>query len=105
MSLGYLDGNTGSLLATVMVGGTAGAVVAARSARARLSGAFGRKKGAGTPPDAADSPDAPVTPESVDAEAPTDAVDAPTDAAAPTASGPGDQAASPAGPPEAAPGA
>lgn len=98
MLLGYLDGNTGSLLATVMVGGTAGAVVAARSARARLSGAFGRKKGAEPPPE---------SPDSVDAEAPTDAADAPTDAAAPadTAPAPGHQAASPAGPSEAAPGA
>jgi hypothetical protein len=47
MPLGYLDGNTGSLIATVLVGGTAGAAVAMRSARARVSGALGRKKKGG----------------------------------------------------------
>jgi hypothetical protein len=44
MALGYLDGNTGSLIATVLVGGTAGAAVAMRSARARVSGALSRKR-------------------------------------------------------------
>jgi hypothetical protein len=66
MALGYLDGNTGSLIATVLVGGTAGAAVAMRSARAKVGEKFGRrKKGAATDVGAA----------------PTDA--APTDEAAP----------------------
>jgi hypothetical protein len=88
MPLGYLDGNTGSLLATLLVGGTAGAAVAARSARARVSGALGRKK------KGADAPD----------ESPATAAldDAGTDMSA--APGP-DEAAPPAGPPEASPGA
>ncbi len=93
MPLGYLDGNTGSLIATVLVGGTAGAAVAARSARARLSGALGRKKkGADAP---ADSPVTAATADTAHAGAGTDTSAAP---------GP-DEAASPAGPPEAAPGA
>jgi hypothetical protein len=52
MPLGYLDGNTGSLIATALVGGTAGAVVAMRSARARVSDAFSRKRKGGDPVDA-----------------------------------------------------
>ena len=44
MSLAYLDAGTGSLIATVAVGGFASAAVAARSARAKMSGAFGRKR-------------------------------------------------------------
>ena len=44
MSLAYLDAGTGSLIATVVVGGTAAAGVAVRSARAKVSGAFGRKR-------------------------------------------------------------
>jgi hypothetical protein len=44
MSLAYLDAGTGSLIATVVVGGTAAAGVAVRSARAKVSGALGRKR-------------------------------------------------------------
>ena len=44
MSLAYLDAGTGSLIATVVVGGTAAAGVAVRSARARVTGAFARKR-------------------------------------------------------------
>lgn len=72
MALSYLDGNTGSLIATVLVGGTAGAAVAMRSARAKVGEKFGRrKKGAEQP---------------IDAPVPTDAV--PADEAAPAPGSP-----------------
>jgi hypothetical protein len=48
--LAYLDAGTGSLIATVVVGGTAAAGVAVRSARAKMTGALTRKRKA----DAAD---------------------------------------------------
>lgn len=63
MPLGYLDGNTGSLIATVLVGGTAGAAVAMRSARAKVGEKFGRRRrGEEQPRDAAGPPDAPAPP-------------------------------------------
>lgn len=40
---GYLDPGSGSLIASVLVGGVAAAGVAAKQARAKLSG-FGRKR-------------------------------------------------------------
>lgn len=43
MTLAYLDPGSGSLLASVLVGGVAAAGVAAKQARARLGG-FGRKR-------------------------------------------------------------
>jgi hypothetical protein len=63
MPLGYLDGNTGSLIATALVGGTAGAVVAMKSARARVSEAFSRKRKGGDVVDA---------PAQAEAQAPVD---------------------------------
>ena len=42
--LAYLDAGTGSLIATVVVGGTAAAGVAVRSARAKMTGALTRKR-------------------------------------------------------------
>jgi hypothetical protein len=54
MSLAYLDAGTGSLIATVVVGGTAAAGVAVRSARAKVTGALSRKrKDEAAPADAA----------------------------------------------------
>ena len=43
MTLAYLDPGSGSLIASVLVGGVAAAGVAAKQARARLGG-LGRKK-------------------------------------------------------------
>lgn len=63
MPLGYLDGNTGSLIATVLVGGTAGAAVAMRSARAKVGEKFGRRrKGDEQPSDSSGPLDASVPP-------------------------------------------
>ena len=53
--LAYLDAGTGSLIATVVVGGTAAAGVAVRSARAKVTGALARKRKGGP-----DAPEAPV---------------------------------------------
>ena len=44
MTLAYLDPASGSLIASALVGGVAAAGVAAKQARARLSGGFGRKR-------------------------------------------------------------
>jgi hypothetical protein len=58
--LAYLDAGTGSLIATVVVGGTAAAGVAVRSARAKVTGALTRKrKGGGDEPVPAESAAAP----------------------------------------------
>ena len=48
MTLAYLDPGSGSLIASVLVGGVAAAGVAAKQARARLGG-LGRKKKAVEP--------------------------------------------------------
>jgi predicted kinase len=57
VTLAYLDPGSGSLIASVLVGGVAAAGVAAKQARARLGG-FGRKRrqDAGTPAEAAEAP-------------------------------------------------
>ncbi|HLM63195.1 MAG TPA: hypothetical protein VK306_02765 [Acidimicrobiales bacterium] len=61
MPLAYLDANSGSLIATVLVGGTAAAGVAVRAARSRVTGAFSRRR-KGDPDTAADAdPDAVAT--------------------------------------------
>jgi hypothetical protein len=44
MSVAYLDPGSGSLIASVLVGGAAAAGVAVKTARARVSGAFSRKR-------------------------------------------------------------
>lgn len=44
MTLAYLDPASGSLIASALVGGVAAAGVAAKQARARLTGGFGRKR-------------------------------------------------------------
>jgi hypothetical protein len=44
MMLAYLDPGSGSLIASALVGGVAAAGVAAKQARARFSGGFGRKR-------------------------------------------------------------
>jgi hypothetical protein len=44
MMLAYLDPGSGSLIASALVGGVAAAGVAAKQARARFSGSFGRKR-------------------------------------------------------------
>ncbi len=44
MTLAYLDPGSGSLIASALVGGVAAAGVAAKQARARFSGGFGRKR-------------------------------------------------------------
>lgn len=66
MTLAYLDPGSGSLIASVLVGGVAAAGVAAKQARARLG--FGRRRNAAGP-------------------APADATGAPGDA---TVAGPAD---------------
>jgi hypothetical protein len=49
VSLAYLDPGSGSLIASVLVGGVAAAGVAAKQARARLGGIGRRKKQAVEP--------------------------------------------------------
>jgi hypothetical protein len=44
VTLAYLDPASGSLIASALVGGVAAAGVAAKQARARLTGGFGRKR-------------------------------------------------------------
>ena len=44
MTIAYLDPASGSLIASALVGGVAAAGVAAKQARARLTGGFGRKR-------------------------------------------------------------
>jgi hypothetical protein len=44
MMLAYLDPGSGSLIASALVGGVAAAGVAAKQARARFAGGFGRKR-------------------------------------------------------------
>jgi len=70
--LAYLDAGTGSLIATVVVGGTAAAGVAVRSARAKVTGALTRKRKGGSP-EAGASPATPVTPSAAEAEATAEA--------------------------------
>jgi hypothetical protein len=43
MQIAYLDPGSGSIIASVLVGGVAGIGVAARSWKARVGGAFRRK--------------------------------------------------------------
>jgi hypothetical protein len=63
MPLAYLDANSGSLIATVLVGGTAAAGVAVRAARSRVTGVFSRRRTgeADTAADADVVPDAVTT--------------------------------------------
>jgi hypothetical protein len=68
VSLAYLDPGSGSLIASVLVGGVAAAGVAAKQARARLGG-FGRKKKS-----AGDE----ATPSAVDEAGAPEAADEPT---------------------------
>jgi hypothetical protein len=44
MTLGYLDPGSGSLIASAVVGGLAGAAVAAKQVRHRLTSKFSRKR-------------------------------------------------------------
>lgn len=44
MSVAYLDPGSGSLIASVLVGGAAAAGVVAKTARARVTGVFSRKR-------------------------------------------------------------
>jgi hypothetical protein len=66
--LAYLDAGTGSLIATVVVGGTAAAGVAVRSARAKVTGALTRKRKGGSP-EASASPAPPAAQAEATAEA------------------------------------
>jgi hypothetical protein len=67
MSLAYLDAGTGSLIATAVVGGTAAAGVAVRSARAKMSDALGRKRKGRAQAEAAEA-----APAATDVPAPAD---------------------------------
>lgn len=49
MQIAYLDPGSGSIIASLLVGGVAGVGVAARSARARLGGSFRRKQVVASP--------------------------------------------------------
>lgn len=55
--LTYLDANSGSMLASVLAGGAAGAAVAAKVGWRRVAGRFGRDN-SGPGPEAADPVDA-----------------------------------------------
>jgi hypothetical protein len=44
MTIGYLDPGSGSLIASAVVGGLAGAAVAAKQVRHRLTSRFSRKR-------------------------------------------------------------
>lgn len=55
MLTAYLDAGSGSLIATAVVGGAAGAAVALRSMSARITGVFSRKKRSDTEPEQGDT--------------------------------------------------
>jgi hypothetical protein len=56
--IAYLDPGSGSLIASALFGGVAAVGVAARQARSRVTGAFGRKRRPELEPDAPAAPDA-----------------------------------------------
>ena len=81
MTLAYLDPGSGSLIASVLVGGVAAAGVAAKQARMKLGG-LGRKKKAdeqATPAEADET-----VPAAAPAEPAADAVEEPTPAGSDT---------------------
>ncbi len=47
MQIGYLDPASGSIIASVLVGGTAAIGVAAKTARSRIAGVFKRRSADG----------------------------------------------------------
>jgi hypothetical protein len=80
VTLAYLDPASGSLIASALVGGVAAAGVAAKQARARLTGGFGRKRKQETE-FTADTADAPGTADTAENDA-VEADAAPADAKA-----------------------
>lgn len=84
MSLAYLDPGSGSLIASVLVGGAAAAGVAVKSARAKFTGAFSRKRTAGAETDETTEPAEPV--ETAGAAEPVEPVDAKAEVAEPAKS-------------------
>lgn len=56
--LSYLDANSGSMLASVLAGGAAGAAVAAKVGWRRVAGRFGRDNTDGPAADSTESADA-----------------------------------------------
>lgn len=71
MSVAYLDPGSGSLIASALVGGAAAAGVAVKSARARFTGAFSKKRKPEAGGDAADAEAS--TPDAQPADAPATA--------------------------------
>lgn len=90
MSLAYLDPGSGSLIASALVGGAAAAGVAVKSARAKFTGAFSRKRTAGAETDETAKTDETTEPaepvETAGAAEPVEPVDAKAEVAEPAKS-------------------
>lgn len=85
MTIAYLDPASGSLIASALVGGVAAAGVAAKQARARLTGGFGRKRKQETEFSADTTENEVVAAEAADTDAPADTDAAPAEATPETA--------------------
>jgi hypothetical protein len=70
MSLAYLDPGSGSLIVSAVVGGAAAAGVAVKAARAKFTGAFSRKRKAGTEPEVTEEPAASAAAAGEESQAP-----------------------------------